>query len=101
MHDPRDGQVRYLVHFSDDGSGMRWQEQPLEAGFELRDGGGVYEVERVAWKAGANLALTRSPARKMLGAATPGLGEDVLRVRSPLPLPRCDHERGRVREKGI
>jgi hypothetical protein len=47
MQDPRDGQIRYLIHFSDGGSGMRWQDTPLEAGAELRDGGGVYEVERV------------------------------------------------------
>jgi hypothetical protein len=47
MQDPRDGQIQYLIHFSDGGSGMRWQEQPLEAGAALRDGGSVYAVERV------------------------------------------------------
>jgi len=48
MHDPRAGQIRYLVHFSDGGSGMRWQDAPLAAGTtELHDGGNVYEIERV------------------------------------------------------
>jgi hypothetical protein len=47
MHDPRDGQVRYLIHFDDGGSGMRWRDEPLQAGVELHDGGGRYEIERV------------------------------------------------------
>jgi hypothetical protein len=32
MQDPRDGQVRYLIHFSDGGSGTRWRDEPLEPG---------------------------------------------------------------------
>jgi hypothetical protein len=47
MHDWRDGQVRYLVHFSDGGSGMRYLDAPLKPGAELRDGGVGYRVERV------------------------------------------------------
>jgi hypothetical protein len=40
MYDPRDGQVRYLVHFDDGGSGMRNRDRPLEPGDELADDGG-------------------------------------------------------------
>jgi hypothetical protein len=47
MHDPRDGQLRYLVHFDDGGSGMRHRDEPLEVGAELHDGGVRYGVERV------------------------------------------------------
>ena len=47
MHDRRDGQMRYLVHFDDGGSGMRYHAEPLEPGDELRDGGGRYRVERL------------------------------------------------------
>jgi hypothetical protein len=47
MQDRRDGQVRYLVHFDDGGSGMRHREEPLEVGTELREGGDRYLVERV------------------------------------------------------
>jgi hypothetical protein len=47
MHDPRDRQLRYLIHFTDGGSGMRHRDQPLEPGVELNDGGGRYRVVRV------------------------------------------------------
>lgn len=47
MQDWRDGQVRYIVHFDDGGSGMRHREEPLEVGAELRDGPRRYLVERV------------------------------------------------------
>jgi hypothetical protein len=74
MYDPRDGQVRYLVHFSDGSSGMRNRDAPLEPGDELVDGGGRYRVIRVepapnprvlghAWvetHRGLNSATTRS-----------------------------------------
>jgi hypothetical protein len=42
MPDWRDRQLRYLVHFSDGGSGMRYQEEPLTVGGELTDGGRGY-----------------------------------------------------------
>jgi hypothetical protein len=47
MQDWRDGQVRYLVHFSDGGSGMRLRDEPLAERDELTDGGTSYRVERV------------------------------------------------------
>jgi hypothetical protein len=28
MHDPRDGQLRYLIHFDSAGAGMRFRDQP-------------------------------------------------------------------------
>ena len=45
--DWRDSQIRYLVHFDDGGSGMRYRDEPLTVGVELADGGTVYQVERV------------------------------------------------------
>jgi len=42
MQDWQDGQVRYLVHFDDGGSGMRHRSEPLEPGAELHDGGARY-----------------------------------------------------------
>jgi hypothetical protein len=47
MHDPRDRQVRYLIHFSDGGSGMRICDERLVPGAELRDGGARYRLLRV------------------------------------------------------
>jgi hypothetical protein len=47
MQDWRDGQLRYLVHFEDGGSGMRYRREPLTVGGELADGGIRYRVERV------------------------------------------------------
>jgi hypothetical protein len=32
MQDLQDEQIRYLIHFSDGGSGMRHRDEPLEAG---------------------------------------------------------------------
>ncbi len=45
--DWRDSQIRYLVHFDDGGSGMRYRAEPLAIGDELRDGASRYRVERV------------------------------------------------------
>jgi hypothetical protein len=45
--DWRDSQIRYLVHFSDGGSGMHYRSEPLTVGVELADGGARYRVERV------------------------------------------------------
>ena len=45
--DWRDSQIRYLVHFSDGGSGMRYRDEPLTVGVELTDGARRYRVERV------------------------------------------------------
>jgi hypothetical protein len=47
MGDWRDGQIRYLVHYSDGRSGMRYLDEPLEEGAELRDDGACYRVARV------------------------------------------------------
>jgi hypothetical protein len=47
MHDPTEGQVRYLVHYSDGGSGMRRHDRALGVGDLLNDGGSRYRVERV------------------------------------------------------
>jgi len=41
------GRLRYLVHFSDGGSGMRHRDGRLDEGDELNDGGVRYVVERV------------------------------------------------------
>ena len=43
----RDLKIRYLVHFSDGGSGMRFRDEPLDVGAVLEDGGARYRVERV------------------------------------------------------
>jgi hypothetical protein len=45
--DWRDSQIRYLVHFDDGGSGMRYRTEPLTVGVELADSGRGYRVERV------------------------------------------------------
>ena len=47
MQDWTAGQLRYLVHFDDGGSGMRLQPVPLEVGDGLVDGGSCYRVSRV------------------------------------------------------
>lgn len=47
MQDWAAGQLRYLVHFADGGSGMRLCSEPLDAGSELFDGGVGYRVVRV------------------------------------------------------
>ena len=45
--DWRDSQIRYLVHFDDGGSGMRYRDELLAVGVELNEGGNRYRVERV------------------------------------------------------
>jgi hypothetical protein len=45
--DWRDSQIRYLVHFDDGGSGMRYSNEPLDVGVELTEGDNRYRVERV------------------------------------------------------
>jgi hypothetical protein len=47
MRDWKVERLRYLVHFSDGGSGMRYRDEALSVGDELPDGGRVYVVERV------------------------------------------------------
>ena len=44
MYEPRNGQLRYLIHFSDGGSGMRTRDDAVDVGDELVDGGGRYYV---------------------------------------------------------
>ena len=46
MQDWRDGQLRYLVHFDNGGSGMRMRDEPLDVGCELDDAGVSYQVVR-------------------------------------------------------
>jgi len=47
MHDWTAGQLRYLVHFDDGGSGMRQRPEPLTVGATLNDGGTSYCVTSV------------------------------------------------------
>jgi hypothetical protein len=46
--DWRDSQIRYLLTFSDGGSGRRFRDEPLEVGGELDDGGNRYRIVRAA-----------------------------------------------------
>jgi hypothetical protein len=54
MHAIRDGQTRYLVHFADGGSGMRWYAEPLEEAGKVSEGGTEYVVTRVEQPKGPN-----------------------------------------------
>jgi len=47
MNDPAEGMTRYLVHYSDGGSGMRRLAVPLAVGDELEDSGSRYRGGRV------------------------------------------------------
>ena len=47
MRDWQAGRLRYLVHFSDGGSGMRHFDAQLDVGAVLGDGAQRYTVERV------------------------------------------------------
>lgn len=47
MNAERDSQHRYLTHFADGGTGMRWYDDPLVEGATLSEGGVVYVVTRV------------------------------------------------------
>jgi hypothetical protein len=73
--------VRYLIHFSDGGSGMRSRDEALEQGVELDDGGGRYRVVRVeeapnpqafghVWR-GADRELRSATAPKTLSFTNP------------------------------
>jgi len=46
MRDWQDGRLRYLMHFSDGGTGVRHRDEPLDGGDELSDGTARYVVER-------------------------------------------------------
>ncbi|HEY2373372.1 MAG TPA: hypothetical protein VGH82_12675 [Gaiellaceae bacterium] len=59
MRDWKVERLRYVVHFSDGGSGMRYRNGPLAEGDELRDGPDRYVVERVE----------KAPNPKTLGKA--------------------------------
>jgi hypothetical protein len=66
--DWRDSQIRYLVHFLDGGSGMRYRSEPLAVGGERIatgpcGGGALARLER------ARLRLRRAPQRKRRGVA--------------------------------
>ena len=54
MSAQHDGQVRYLVHFSEGGSGMRWFDEPLEEVALIREGDVEYVVTRVVQPKAAN-----------------------------------------------
>jgi hypothetical protein len=47
MRDWQAGRLRYLVHFSNGGSGMRHRDTQLNTGDELTEGAQRYVVERV------------------------------------------------------
>ena len=47
MQDPFEGRTRYLVHYSDGGSGMREHDVVLAVGDEVTDGGASYRVVQV------------------------------------------------------
>jgi hypothetical protein len=47
MRDWKVERLRYLVHFSDGGSGMRHRDAPLNESDELSEGAQRYLVERV------------------------------------------------------
>jgi hypothetical protein len=47
MYDPTAERPRYLVHYSDGGSGMRRHNALIEIGDDLLDGGGRYRVVQV------------------------------------------------------
>jgi hypothetical protein len=54
MRDWKVERLRYLVHFADGGSGMRYFDASLDVGAELHDGAQLYEVERVEQPAHEN-----------------------------------------------
>jgi hypothetical protein len=47
MRDWKVERLRYLVHFADGGSGMRYRDAQLHEGDELNEGTTRYVVERV------------------------------------------------------
>jgi hypothetical protein len=81
MQDWTAGQLRYLIHLDDGGSGMRVRYEPLEAGCELDDGGVRYVVVRV-----------EPPAARAL--AERGLTDHRRAVRHRLRLARVEKSRG-------
>jgi hypothetical protein len=68
MQDWTAGQLRYLVHFADGGSGMRLRSQPLTVGATLDDGGASYRVSRVEQPAHERTFGTRGSSRSMRDA---------------------------------
>ena len=71
--EPRETTIRYLVRFSDGGSGIRYRDRPLDAGDEIDDGGQRYRVVRVeqppsessfghAWAEQRSSGLERRPS---------------------------------------
>ena len=67
--DWRDSQIRYLVHFDDGGSGMRYRAEPLAIGDELRDGASRYRQRGARGHAVRARASERS-ARRARRSAT-------------------------------
>jgi sorbitol-specific phosphotransferase system component IIA len=55
MRDGQAGRLRYLIHFSDGGAGMRYRDDSLDVGAELNDGGLRYVIERVGQPANPNV----------------------------------------------
>ena len=58
MSDAGNGQLRYLIHFSDGGSGMRARDEPLEPGRRARRR--RRPLSRRACRAGAKPASVRT-----------------------------------------
>jgi hypothetical protein len=46
-HDWQSERLRYLIHFSDGGSGMRYRDAQLDVGDKMSEGAQRYTVERV------------------------------------------------------
>jgi hypothetical protein len=67
---PIDSQLRYLIHFSDGGSGMHQRDEPLRPGDALNDGGADYVIERVA--PAPNPASFGTPGRDGSTRPSPG-----------------------------
>ena len=59
MRDWKVERLRYLVHFSDGGAGMRYRDTQLDAGDELTEGTQHYTVERARGLRGVRSACGR------------------------------------------
>jgi hypothetical protein len=90
MQDWAAGQLRYLIHFNDGGSGMRLRPEPLTVGTTLEDGGTNYRVTRVEHPAhertfGHAWVETVDHWRS---AVTVGLGARIVMLASAGPITR-------------
>jgi hypothetical protein len=83
MRDWQAGRLRYLMHFSDGGSGMRHFDARLDEGGELREGVQQYVVERVS----SRRTRTRSGTRGRGSWPTRALHHVRTRRRRSDPIP--------------